>query len=336
MERRGSRLSRRAFVVGATSLGLLAGCGRWPGQAEPPAKVARIGMLSPGPPGERLGAWAAFHQALVDLGYVEGQNISFEYRYADGRNDRWDVFAAELVQIPVDLIFTPNTPAALAARRATSSIPIVLPVGDPVATGLAQSLARPGANVTGLTNISVQLSGKRLELLQETVPRLSRVAMLWQPANAVETRDWEETQAAARLLGVELQSVELYQPFDLEGAFAALARGRVEAVLVRGTAMSEHGFSQVGDLGRRFRLPVMADRRALVEAGALMAYGPSLADQYRRAAAFVDKILKGAKPADLPVEQPMTFEFVVNLKTAQAIGITFPNEIMLQVTEVIQ
>jgi putative ABC transport system substrate-binding protein len=273
---------------------------------------------------------------MADLGYAEGQNVIYEYRYAEGYGDRWDELAADLIRLPVDLIFTATTPAALAARRATNTIPIVLPTGDLVGAGLAESLAHPGGNVTGLSNISVQLSGKRLELLKGTIPDLSRVAMFWQPDNATEARDWQESQAAAAILSVVLQSVELRPPIDFDGAFMAAVEGRAQAVLVRGTTMANTEHARFAEVARRSRLPIMGDRRALVTDGALMAYGPSVNQQYRRAAYYVDRIFKGASPADLPIEQPMTFDFVVNMKTAQALGITFPNEIMLQVTDVIQ
>jgi putative tryptophan/tyrosine transport system substrate-binding protein len=340
MDRCWDPLSRRQFVLGAgaASLGLAAGCGRLPGQAEQPAKPWRVGLLHPTDPqqGQSDSAWAAFHEALAGLGYAEGQNITFERRYAEGRNDRWDEFAADLVRIPVDLIFTPNLPAALATKRATARIPIVLPLGDLVGSGLAESLAHPGRNFTGLTNISVELTGKRLELLKQTIPGLVRVAVFWRPDNPAEVREWQETQAAAGVLGVSLQSVELYAPYDLEGAFEAAVQERAEAVLVRGTAMGSSQFAQTADLARRHRMPVMSDRRVLVEAGALLAYGPNLNEQFRRAASYVDRIFKGAKPADLPIEQPKTFDFIVNLKTAKELGITFPEEIRLQVTEVLQ
>jgi putative ABC transport system substrate-binding protein len=277
----------------------------------------------------------AFRQGLREHGYVEGHNLAVEWRFAEGGVEQLRDAADELVRLPVDVIVAQSTPAAAAARQATSTIPIVVAIGDPVGIGLAASLARPGGNVTGLTNLSTGLGGKRLELLRETMPGVVRVAVLWPPDNPVKVAQWTETQGAARTLGIQLQSLEVGGPEDFEGAFAAAEQGHAEALIVFGDNLTAGYASQLADLAARSHLPAMYETRLLVDAGGLMAYGPSNLSLYRRAAYYVDRILKGASPADLPVEQPMTFDFVVNMKTAQALGITFPNEIMLQVTEVI-
>jgi putative ABC transport system substrate-binding protein len=337
MERRGSRLSRRAFVGWAAGLGLVAGCGRLPGQA--PARVYRVGFLSRSSPAGDAPLFEAFRQGLTERGYVEGQNLTIEYRSTEGQEERLRDLAAELVRLPVDVIVARSTPAVHAAKEATSRIPIVFPnVGDPVGDDLVASLARPGGNVTGLSGLDVQLETKRLELLKEAVPGISRVAWLRDTTVGATSAGLGERpiEDAARLLGVELQTPAIRGPDDFESAFEAATRERADAVLMgAGSAVVTEGMRIVG-LAAKHRLPTMYLRKDFVAAGGLIAYGVHLPDQFRRAAYYVDRILKGAKPADLPVEQPMRFDFVVNLKTAQALGLTFPNEIMLQVTEVIQ
>jgi putative tryptophan/tyrosine transport system substrate-binding protein len=337
MEHRGSRLSRRQFVVGAgvsaAGFGLLAGCGRLPWQAEPPAKVYRLGFLSTG----LLEAeFEALLQSLHERGYVQGQNIVVEYRTAKLVGDRLPVLAAELVQLPVDAIVAAGTPAHLAAARATGTIPIITLVGDPVGDGLAASLARPGGNVTGLTSLDATLAAKRLELLKETVPRASRIAVLWRASNQSKAAEFRETQTAAQILGLELISLEVGSPEELEPAFAPAHREGADALVVLGDGLTYTRAAQIVALAAQQKLPALYEGKEFVDVGGLMSYGPSLTAAFRRAAYYVDRILKGAKPADLPVEQPMTFEFVINLKTAAALGLTFPNEILLQVTEVIQ
>jgi putative ABC transport system substrate-binding protein len=335
MERRGSQWSRRAFVGGAAGLGLLAGCGRLPWQAQPPAQMPRIGILSGGP--LRPDDEQAFLHGLREHGYIEDQNLVLHRRYAEGRNDRLVDLATELVRLNVQVIVALGVPAIQAAKTLTATVPIVMAVGgDPVRIGLVASLARPGGNVTGLATLSPEMGGKRLELLKDTVVGLSRVAVLWNatdPARASEVRD---TLSAAEALGVEVQSLEVGSPDDFEAAFEAAVGARAGASIVMGDPLLSGYRTRIADLAAKSRLPAMYHRREFVEAGGLMAYGPSFPSMYGRAAYYVDRILNGTKPADLPVEQPMTFDFVVNMKTAQALGITFPNEIMLQVTEMIQ
>jgi putative ABC transport system substrate-binding protein len=336
MDRRGERLSRRQFVVGAstTSLGLLAGCGRrlpGQGQGQAAARVPRIGYLSTHSP---LFA-QAFEEGLREHGWVQGENIAVEYRFIES-DDQLDNAATELVRIPVDVLITSSTPTTLAAKRATSTLPIVFTqVGDPVGTGLVASLARPGGNATGLTNIGTGLASKRLELLKLTVPSLSRVAVLVRAGNPNATRELAETMAAAQVLGLQLQVLEVRQPDEFESAFEAASREHTEAISILGDALFTSYASRLAELALKQGLPSIYPGR-LAEDGGLLGYGPNTRQQFQRTAYYVDRILKGVKPADLPVEQPMTFEFVVNMKTAQALGITFPNEIMLQVTEVIQ
>ena len=310
--------------------------------AAPPAagaqqarKVFRIGWLQPVPPS---GAQVeGFRQGLRDLGYIEGKDFILESRWEQGRYDRLEALATELVRLPVDIIVSGNTPALLAIKRVTTTIPVVmLGLGDPVGTGLVDNLAHPGGNITGLSNISPELSGKRLELLKEIVPKLSRVAVLTNSANPVIALAVGETQAAARVLGLSVQALDVRAPDELQGAFAAMQRSRAQALVL--TADSLH-FSQrrrIIDFAAKGRLPAAYAYREFVQAGGLIAYGPNFFDLYRHAATFVDKILRGAKPADLPVEQPTRFELVVNLKTAKALGITFPPSVLVRADQVIQ
>jgi putative ABC transport system substrate-binding protein len=334
MDRRGSRLSRRQFVgAGATGLGLLAGCGRLPWQA--PARVARVGVLSGEIPTASSSALTeALRQGLGELGYLDGHNVTLEPRFADGQEDRFSELAAELVHLPVDVIVAFGSPLVLAARQATETIPIVMASGgDPVGLGFVDGLARPGGNVTGLSGMSIQLTSKRLELLTAVRPGISRVGVLGQPASA---REFREAEAAARQLGVHLLLLEVDGPSDLSTAFETGTREGIEALLIVPGHVTVVYSTLIVELATARQLPTIFHRREFAAVGGLMAYGPNSHDLSRRAAYYVDRILKGAKPADLPVEQPMRFDFVVNLKTAQALGITFPNEIMLQITEVIQ
>jgi putative tryptophan/tyrosine transport system substrate-binding protein len=328
-------LSRRRFVLGAGSVGLLAGCGRLPWQAQPPAKVPRVGVL-----GERSAAdpfVAAFRQGLHELGYAEGQNIVVEYRYAHSVIDRLPTLAAELLDLNVEVLVVGGNVGAQRAKALTSTVPIVFTLsGDPVGSGLVASLARPGGNATGLSNFNVALSAKQLELLRTAVPRVSRVAVLYNLDNPVAEGALNELRDSAPAVAAELQVVGVRQPDELASAFSAVTAWGAGAILVLADPMLGYELAQIVQLAAQHRLASIYLRREFAEAGGLMAYGPNFADNWRRAATYVDKILKGAKPADLPVEQPMTFEFVVNLKTAQALGITFPEEILLQVTEVIQ
>ena len=333
------RPTRRQFVQGAgvSGLGLLAGCGRLPGQAEQPAKVPRIGVLAFVTADPSAADNAAFRQGLRDLGYSEGQNITLEWRSPGDRSDQYPELAADLVGRSVDVIVAQGFAATQAAKQASTTIPIVMAFStDPVRVGQVASLARPGGNLTGLATLTGQLVGKRLELLRDTVPGLARVAMLGNPAVVERAFEFEETAAAAQALGLGLQSVELRSGGALESAFQSILQGRAEALVVQGNVVTNNHRPEIGDFATAHRLPTITTRRAFVEDGSLLSYGPDFLEMNRRAAHYVDRILRGTKPADLPVEQPMRFEFVVNLKTAQALGITFPNEILLQVTEVIQ
>ncbi len=303
--------------------------------AQPSGTVYRIGFLSTAPPPAHR--WEALLDGLRERGYREGQNLVFERRFSEGHAERFPEFAAELVRLRVDLIIVTTTPAALAAKHATTTIPIVSPTAiDPVEAGLAASLARPGGNLTGLSILAPELNGKRLELLQEVVPGMTRVAVLWNAANPANAAAWEETQAAARALGLLLHSQDVRSPQDLEGAFARMAQARPEALLVLGDALLGMHRQPIAAFATQQHLPSVFAERESVVADGLMSYGPSLPDLYRRAATYVDKILTGTKPADLPVEQPLKFELVLNLKTAQALGLTIPPVVLFQADEVIQ
>ena len=301
--------------------------------------MPRIGFLGVTSPSDRPSHLDAFRQRLRELGWVEGQNIVIDYRYAEGRVDRLPDLAAELVRLKVDLIVaSAGTQAATAAKNATETIPIVMIyVRDPVGTGLIASLARPGGNVTGVSgSAGLELFAKQLELLKETVPKIRRVAILSNPDNAYHQLAIREVNVAARSLGVQLQLLEARGPNEFDGAFAAMAKERVGALLVLSDAIFGSHRTRLADLAARSRLPAAFGVRDDVEAGGLMSYGPSILDSYRQAATYVDKILKGAKPADLPVEQPMKFELVLNLKTAEALGLTIPPLILFQADEVIR
>ena len=317
-----------AFALGSLCVPLGSG-------AQQPARVPRIGFLSlysrPQPVHE------AFLQGLREFGYVEGRTIAIEYRWAGLNPDRLREAAAELARLPVDLIVTTggNTPP-LVAKNATRTIPIVFIVGDPVRSGLVASLAKPGGNLTGLSLQVTELNAKRLGLLKEAVPDVSRVAVLANPATPLRGPSLQEVEAAARVLGVQLRVLDARAPAEFESAFSAMTRERVGALLVLSDAMFYDQRRRIVDLAAKSRLPGTYHRREFAEAGGLMSYGTNLADIYRRLAIYVDKILKGAKPADLPVEQPTKFELVVNLKTARALGLTVPPSILLRADQVIQ
>ncbi len=311
-------------------------------EGQPAGKIARIGILLTVSP-ELLLSRAlldAFRQGLRERGYVEGQNIVIEYRSAQGRVERFPELAAELVRLKVDVIVAGATPAALAAKQLTTTIPIVAAVmADPVRDGLVTSLARPGGNVTGLTFLAPGLVAKRLQLLKEAVPGVSRVAALWHSGAFGEHTMREtlnETEVAAQALGVQLQLLEASSPDDFDKAFSAMTRNRASALIVFPSAMFYTEHRRLVDLAAKHRLPVMYAFREAVDAGGLMAYGASIPDLIRRAATYVDKILKGAKPADLPVEQPTKFELVINLKTARGLGLTIPPSLLVRADEVIE
>ena len=282
----------------------------------------------------------AFRQGLRDLGYVEGRNLVIEYRDAEGKVERLPALAAELVALKVDVIVASGTLAALAAKQATRTLPIVFsPAADPVASGLVTSLARPGGNVTGLSLLNSELVGKWLEQLKQAIPGVSRVAVLWQPGAFGERTEKDMlkgAEVAARALGVQLQFVEARGPEDFDRAFSDMTRARAGALTVLGSTMFVSERRRLVDLAAKNRLPAVYNVREFVDAGGLMSYGPNLADLFRRAATYVDKILKGAKPGDLPVEQPTKFELVINLKTAKALGLTIPQSVLVRADEVIQ
>jgi len=309
-----------------------------PSSAQQPKKVFRIGWLSMSSEAALPTRYEAFRQGLRELGYLEGQNIVIERRDAKGILQRLPDVAAELVRLKVDVIVTTGSTGVVAAKQATSTVPIVMTTGgDPVALGLIASLARPGGNVTGLTSISNDLAGKRLELLKETIPKLTRVGVLWNPADpGARTGSFKETEAAAQAFGLHLQSLETQGPKDFESVFKAASKAQAHALIVLQTALINAHRTQIIELANKNRLPTMFGEGAQVEAGGLMSYAPNSADLFRRAATYVDKILKGAKPADLPVEQPTKFELVINLKTAKQIGLTIPPNVLARADRVIR
>jgi putative ABC transport system substrate-binding protein len=301
-------------------------------EAQPQARIPKIGWLAVRPASAAY-AIESFQREFSKLGYVEGKNIVFEYRYAEGKLDRLPALAEELVRLKVDVLIAPNTPAALAAKNATKTIPIVfIDVTDPIAAGLIDSLARPGGNITGFTTIGSILAGKRLELLKETVPKLSRVAVLWNPQDSSSAQSWKESQLPARELGLQLHSMEVSSADKLAGAFKEAIKARSEGL----APMVGQGENDIAKLANKYRLPAIYSRQPVVENGGLMSYGPDRSEGFRRAAVFVDKILKGTKPADIPVEQPMRFELAINLKTAKALGLTIPPIVLMRVTRVVK
>jgi len=302
-------------------------------EAQPATKLWRIGFVSvTHQPTEE-----ALFQRLGELGYVEKENLIVERRYSQGRAERFSEFAAELVRLKVDLIIVGTTPAALAVKSTTTTVPVVFPPAiDPVGAGVVTSLARPGGNITGLTTQAPELVGKRLQLLKEAIPRLSRVAVLGNAANPANARPWREAQDAARAVGVTLQFQDVRGPMEFERVFAAMARERPDALLVQADALTVQYGQQIVDFVTQKRIPSMFDRIELTVAGGLMSYGPNQVDLWRRGAVLVDKILKGARPADLPIEQPTKFEFIINLKTAKALGVTIPPSLLARADQVIE
>jgi len=330
--------SRRQFLQGSV---VLAGFSLLPGRevgGQQAAKVPRIGFLAVGSREGRAFLIEGFLQGLREHGYVEGQNIAIEYRFSEDRNDRLPALAAELVAMKVQLILASGTPASFAAKQATSTIPIVMGgiAADPVETGLVASLARPGGNITGMSMMTSPLGGKRLELLKRTVPGLTRVAVFWNPPNPAYGPILKELEAAAQTLRLKLQRLEVRVPGDFEGAFAAATRQRAGALIAPGDPLVSNRPRMVADLALKYRLPTMMDNKEFVEAGGLLSLGLDLVDSYRRAATHVDKILKGANPANLPMEQPTKFDLVINLKTARILGLTIPPSVLLQASQVIQ
>jgi putative ABC transport system substrate-binding protein len=333
-------MKRREFI---TLIGGAAAAA-WPlsVNAQPSAKIPRIGLMVTGSlesPEARV-QLDAFRQGLRQLGYMEGRNIAIEYRGADARIERFPNLAAELVRLEVDLIFAANTPAALAARQATTTIPIVAAVmGDPVEDGLVASLAQPGGNITGLTFLAPELTAKRMQLLKDALPNVSRVAALWHPgAYGERTMDdmLKATEAAARALGVHLQLIEVRAAEELERAFSTMTKERAEALFLFPSPMLFLARRRIVELAATHRLPSVSQAREFVELGGLIAYGANINDLFRRSTVYVDKILKGAKPADLPVEQPTRFELVINLKAAKELGIDMPLSLMIRADEMIE
>jgi putative ABC transport system substrate-binding protein len=330
-------INRRTFLAGSGAVLLAA---PFAAEAQQAAKIARIGWLATINLAASPHLPEAFRQGLRDLGYVEGRNVVIEYRSAEGKLEGLPTLAAELVALKVDVILAPTILAAVAAKQTTWTLPIVFDAAaDPVGSGLVTSLARPGGNVTGLSILAPELVGKCLELLKQADPGVSRVAVLWQPGGLGERTEKDqlkEAEVAARALGVRLQFVEARGPADFDRAFSDMTRARAGALTVLLSPMLFNERRRLADLAAKNRLPAVYQLREFVDAGGLMAYGANVVDLYRRAATYVDKILKGAKPADLPVEQPSKFELVINLKTAKALGLTIPQSVLGRADEVIQ
>ena len=327
----------RLVLIVTVAVALLAGASV--AHPQQPGKVFRIGILSNVPPSDAEGArvWGAFIEGLRDLGYVEGHNATIEHLSSEGKYERLPDLAAELVRRKVDVIVVPATQNVIAAQQASRTIPIVMAgAGDPVRSGLVATLARPGGNVTGLTLLGSEIVGKQLALFKETVPRVSRVAALGNPNNPAYAQWLEELKAAARSLGIPLQILEGREPGDFERTFAAMAKERAGALFVSGDGMFLLHRTRLVELAAKHRLPAMYGMREHVDAGGLMFYGPSMRESFRRAAIYVDKILKGAKPADLPVERPTKFDLIINLKTAKTLGLTIPPSVLVRADEILQ
>jgi putative tryptophan/tyrosine transport system substrate-binding protein len=325
-------MQRRDFIA------LLGGAASWPlaADAQTQPKIPRVGYIG-GSGNAAMGhAFGAFRQGLSELGYVEGQTVAVEVRWADGRAERYPELAAELISLKMDVLVVANSVGALAAKKATQTIPIVMIAADPVGLGLVASLARPGGNVTGLSFFNEEMIAKRLQLLKELVPGLARIAVIKNPMVAIHATFWRASEAAARTLGVALQPLEVSGPEDFEAAFAAATRGNAEALIVFDDVVTIALRPRIVALAAVSRLPAVYGLREFPDDAGLMSYGASFVVLFRRVATFVDKILKGAKPADLPVEQPTRFELVINLTTAKTLGLTVPNSLLLNADEVIE
>jgi putative ABC transport system substrate-binding protein len=329
-------MQRRQFI--ALLGGATAASAAWPlaASAQTPPKIPRVGYIAGSSATTTEHVVGAFRQRLRELGYVEGQTITLEVRYAEGRSERIPELVAELVGLKMDVLVTASSVAALVANKATRTIPIVMVGADPVGLGLVASLGRPGGNVTGLSIFNEAISAKRLQFLKELVPGLARVAVLRNPTVAAHATFWRETEVAARTLGLALQPLDVRGPEDFEAAFAAAARGNAQALIAFDDSVTLAHRPRIAALAASSRIPAMYGFREFPDEGGLMSYGPSFVDLFRRAATFVDKILKGAKPADLPVEQPTKFELVINRKTANALGLTVPATLLAQADEVIE
>jgi putative ABC transport system substrate-binding protein len=327
-------MNRRRFLLTSLAGAVAVPLGAEGQQA---GRVHRIGFLGNTTPALEANLVGPFREGLRELGYVEGQNIVIEYRWAEGKYERFPALSAELLTQRVEVIVTAGTPASLAVKKATTSVPLVMVgVGDPVATGLVASLARPGGNITGLTSIGEETEGKRLELLRGVIPKLSHVTVFWNPENPTLLTTLKEMRDAAQVLKIKVQVLAVRTPGDLDEAFKAIVRERPGALLVMGDRLFLHNRQRIIDFATKQRLPVVPVHPELVEAGGLMSFGASYPGMHRRAAYFVDRILKGAKAADLPVERPTKFELVVNLKTAKALGLTIPQSLLLRADQVIE
>ncbi len=327
-------ISRRAFLAasagGLLSAPLAAG-------AQPAGKLHRIGFLGNSTAALEVNLVGPFRDGLRELGYVEGRDVAIEYRWAEGRYERFPALVAELIAAKVDVLVTAGTPAALAVKRATTSIPLVMvAVGDPIGTGLVKSLARPGGNLTGLVSIAPDLEGKRLELLTEIVPKLSAVAFLSNPANPFHATSEKQARAAARALHLKVEFFPVRAESEFDRAFLAMGGQRPGALVMLADRLFLHHRARIVEFAAQHRLPTMYAYTELVEAGGLMSFGPSYPGMHRRAAYFVDRILKGGKPADLPMEQPSKFELLINLKTARALGLVIPQPVLLRADDLIQ
>jgi putative tryptophan/tyrosine transport system substrate-binding protein len=325
-------VKRRAFIT------LIGGAAAWPlgVRAQQTPKLPTIGLMVPSTPLIESQRVAAFLQRLRQLGWIENRNVAIEYRWAEGRSERFVEIAAEFVQLKVDLIVASTTPAAIAAKQATATIPIVFAtVNDPVSTGVVASLARPGGNLTGLSNQLGDTASKRLELLREIVPGLRRLGIWANVGNPGTVLEMGEVQAAARTLALEVVTLEIRRAEDIGPAFEG-AKGRMDALYVSADPLANSNRVRINTLALAARLPTMQGIREYVDAGGLMSYGPNIADGYRRAADYVDKILRGAKPSDIPIEQPTKFDLVINLTTAKALGLTIPESFLLRADELIE
>jgi ABC-type uncharacterized transport system substrate-binding protein len=330
-----SMMDRRVFL-GSVAGGLLAA--PLMAEAQPAGRVYRIGYLGNSSVVLEADLVEAFRQGLRNLNYVEGRNIVIEYLWAEGRNDLFPALVAEAVRLKADVILTSGTPATLAAKEGTRTIPIVIAaMGDPISAGVVPSLARPGGNITGLASMTPEIDGRRLELLKELVPGLSRIAVLWNPTNPNNAARVNHIQAAAKTLRLTLEPlVGAADSQDLDKSFATIAAARAEALVIESDRALLAHRAQIVDFATRRRLPALYPYREFVQAGGLVSYAPSYPAMFRRAATYMDKILKGAKPAELPVEQPTEFELVINMKTAKALGLTIPQSLLLRADQVIE
>jgi putative ABC transport system substrate-binding protein len=327
-------MHRRTFMT-LVSGGILAA--PLTAEGQPAGKVYRIGMLETRSPVLNAANIDAFRQGLLELGYKEGQNLEIVYRSSDGRDERFSGLASELVHLKVDLILTRGTPAALAAKSASQTIPVVMAAsGDPVESGLVASLGRPGGNVTGLSLFNVEMYAKRVELLKELLPKLARIAAIFNMGNPVTASQWNVVEASARSLGIQPQLLDVRRPEDLPRAFDAAAKQRAQALIVGLDGVTQGNLRPIAERAAKQRLPSMYAEKAYAAVGGLITYGASDFHMYHRAATFVDRIFKGAKPADLPIEQPTKFELVINLKTAKALGLTIPQSLLARADEMIQ